>query len=83
MAVKQLDTSMANLRKWLANIERDLGTPVYFMKSEDTEITEKLQNQKVALLTLTFKRERERERERERDVVQCYFQQRISSISRM
>lgn len=47
LAVKQLDTSMANLRKWLANIEHDLCTPLFFMESDDTEVKAKLQCQKV------------------------------------
>ncbi|XP_048737335.2 nesprin-1-like isoform X3 [Ostrea edulis] len=46
LAVKQLDTSMANLRKWLANIEHDLCTPLFFMESDDTEVKAKLQCQK-------------------------------------
>jgi hypothetical protein len=32
LAVQQLDTSMANLRKWLAGIEHDLSTPVIYQE---------------------------------------------------
>lgn len=47
LAVRQLDTSMANLRKWLSDIEHELSTPLYFMKSEEIEFKTKLEHQKV------------------------------------
>lgn len=46
LAVRQLDTSMANLRKWLSDIEHELSTPLYFMKTEEIEFKTKLGHQK-------------------------------------
>lgn len=50
LAVRQLDTSMANLRKWLSDIEHELSTPLYFMKTEEIEFKTKLGHQKVTYL---------------------------------
>lgn len=50
LAVRQLDTSMANLRKWLSDIEHELSTPLYFIKTEEIEFKTKLGHQKVTYL---------------------------------
>lgn len=54
LAVQQLDTSMANLRKWLAGIEHDLSTPVIYQECSLLEIQHKLQLQQVREITLLF-----------------------------
>lgn len=46
-AIRQLDISMGNLRKWLSHIEHALSTPLYFMNSEEMEFKSKLEHQKV------------------------------------
>lgn len=46
-AIRQLDISMGNLRKWLSHIEHQLSTPLYFMNSEEMEFKSKLEHQKV------------------------------------
>uniref|UniRef100_K1QNN8 Nesprin-1 n=1 Tax=Magallana gigas TaxID=29159 RepID=K1QNN8_MAGGI len=45
-AIRQLDISMGNLRKWLSHIEHELSTPLYFMNSEEMEFKSKLEHQK-------------------------------------
>ena len=47
MAVQQLDVSMSNLRKWLADMENDLSAPVVYMECSRKEIQKKLQHQNV------------------------------------
>lgn len=46
-AIRQLDISMGNLRKWLSHIEHEISTPLYFMNSEEMEFKSKLEHQKV------------------------------------
>lgn len=48
LAVQQLDVSMSNLRKWLANMEDDLSAPVVYQDCERKEIQRKLQHQSVS-----------------------------------
>lgn len=48
LAVQQLDVSMSNLRKWLANMEDDLSAPVVYKECERKEIQRKLENQNVS-----------------------------------
>lgn len=45
LAVQQLDVSMSNLRKWLANMEDDLSAPIIYQDCERKEIQKKLQHQ--------------------------------------
>lgn len=54
LAVQQLDTSMANLRKWLAGIEHDLSTPVIYQECSLLEVQHKLQLQQVREVTLLY-----------------------------
>lgn len=52
LAVQQLDSSMANLRKWLASIEHDLSTPIIYRECSLLEIQQNLQHQQVREITL-------------------------------
>ncbi|KAL3874929.1 hypothetical protein ACJMK2_037881 [Sinanodonta woodiana] len=45
LAVQQLDTSMSNLRKWLADIESELSVPVVYEECDIKEIKKKLKHQ--------------------------------------
>ena len=47
LAVQQLDVSMSNLRKWLAEMENDLAAPIVYMECNRKEIQKKLQHQNV------------------------------------
>lgn len=51
-AIRQLDISMGNLRKWLSQIEHEISTPLYFMNSEEMEFKSKLEHQKVIFFPL-------------------------------
>ena len=48
LAVQQLDVSMSNLRKWLADMENDLAAPIVYMECDRKEIQKKLQHQNVS-----------------------------------
>lgn len=56
-AIRQLDISMGNLRKWLSHIEHQLSTPLYFMNSEEMEFKSKLEHQKVIFFPLIIVQE--------------------------
>ena len=49
LAVQQLDVSMSNLRKWLANMEDQLSAPVVYQDCDRKEIQRKLQLQSVSV----------------------------------
>ncbi|XP_060567930.1 nesprin-1-like isoform X3 [Ruditapes philippinarum] len=45
LAVQQLDVSMSNLRKWLANMEDNISAPIIYQDCDRKEIQKKLQLQ--------------------------------------
>ena len=53
LAVQQLDVSMSNLRKWLADMENDLAAPIVYMECDRKEIQKKLQHQNVSFSSET------------------------------
>ena len=54
LAVQQLDVSMSNLRKWLADMENDLAAPIVYVECTRKEIQKKLQHQNVRLTVKTL-----------------------------
>ena len=47
LAIKQLEQGMAQLRQWLASIERQLATPLIFAHATHQEVQRQLIEQQV------------------------------------